>query len=112
MREDWRQLPQSPLILTIKKLFVSSQLPHTILKLFIWFSRSQFFRTDVCLQPSWDTLFSSSTLQSLYRASAIRATIWTGQEKLEDDDPEMNELIKKEKDRQVRGLELIASEVS
>jgi len=51
-------------------------------------------------------------LQSLYRASAIRATIWTGQEKLEDDDPEMNDLIRQEKDRQVRGLELIASEVS
>lgn len=62
------------------------------------------------LKPCWDTLFSSSTLQSLYRASAIRATIWTGQEKLEDDDPEMNDLIKQEKDRQVRGLELIASE--
>lgn len=39
------------------------------------------------------------------------ATLWTGQESLRDDDPEMHELIKKEKDRQVRGLELIASEV-
>ena len=76
------------------------------------FQEANFFHSDVCLQPCWDTLFSSSTLQSLYRASAIRATIWTGQEKLEDDDPEMNDLIKQEKDRQVRGLELIASEVS
>lgn len=77
------------------------------------FQEANFFIiSDVCLQPCWDTLFSSSTLQSLYRASAIRATIWTGQEKLEDDDPEMNDLIKQEKDRQVRGLELIASEVS
>ena len=109
MRGDWRQLPQSPLIFTI---FVSPQLPCTVLKLFIWFSRSRFFHSDVCLQPYWDTLFSSLTLRSLYRASAIRATIWTGQEKLEDDDPEMNELIRQEKDRQVRGLELIASEVS
>ena len=41
----------------------------------------------------------------------MRATIWTGQEKLEDDDPEMYNLIQQEKDRQVRGLELIASEV-
>lgn len=51
-------------------------------------------------------------MQSLYRSSALRATIWTGQEALEDDDPEMCDLIKQEKDRQVRGLELIASEVS
>lgn len=41
---------------------------------------------------------------------SVRATIWTGQEKLEDDDPEMYDLIQQEKDRQVRGLELIASE--
>ncbi|KAJ7389851.1 Serine hydroxymethyltransferase 2 [Desmophyllum pertusum] len=57
------------------------------------------------LKPCWDT-----TLQSLYRTSALRATIWTGQEALEDDDPEICDLIKQEKDRQVRGLELIASE--
>ncbi|XP_077966750.1 serine hydroxymethyltransferase, mitochondrial-like [Styela clava] len=35
---------------------------------------------------------------------------WTGNETLEQDDPEINSLIKQEKDRQVRGLELIASE--
>lgn len=62
------------------------------------------------LKPCWDSLLSNTTLQSLYRSSAVRATIWTGQETLEDDDPEMNDLIKQEKDRQVRGLELIASE--
>uniref|UniRef100_A0A7N8WNS7 glycine hydroxymethyltransferase n=1 Tax=Mastacembelus armatus TaxID=205130 RepID=A0A7N8WNS7_9TELE len=35
---------------------------------------------------------------------------WTGQESLAQDDPEMWELLQKEKDRQCRGLELIASE--
>ncbi|XP_065838974.1 serine hydroxymethyltransferase, mitochondrial-like [Oscarella lobularis] len=35
---------------------------------------------------------------------------WTGQEPLEKDDPEIFDLIRKEKKRQVAGLELIASE--
>ncbi|XP_058413842.1 serine hydroxymethyltransferase, mitochondrial isoform X1 [Diceros bicornis minor] len=35
---------------------------------------------------------------------------WTGQENLSDSDPEMWELLRREKDRQCRGLELIASE--
>lgn len=37
---------------------------------------------------------------------------WTGQESLSQDDPEMWNLLQQEKDRQCRGLELIASEVS
>lgn len=36
---------------------------------------------------------------------------WSGQEPLAQDDPEMWELVKEEKRRQVNGLELIASEV-
>ena len=68
--------------------------------------------SDVCFQPSWDHLFSNAALQSLSRSCTLKATIWTGQEPLEDDDPEMCDLIKQEKDRQVRGLELIASEVN
>lgn len=36
---------------------------------------------------------------------------WTGQDSLAQDDPEMWDLLQKEKDRQCRGLELIASEV-
>lgn len=36
---------------------------------------------------------------------------WTGQDGLAQDDPEMWDLLQKEKDRQCRGLELIASEV-
>ena len=35
---------------------------------------------------------------------------WTGQESLQEDDPEMWRLIQEEKSRQVSGLELIASE--
>lgn len=35
---------------------------------------------------------------------------WTGNESLKDDDPEMYNLIRREKRRQVEGLELIASE--
>ncbi|XP_066225544.1 serine hydroxymethyltransferase, mitochondrial [Saccopteryx leptura] len=35
---------------------------------------------------------------------------WTGQESLSDNDPEIWELLQREKDRQCRGLELIASE--
>jgi glycine/serine hydroxymethyltransferase len=37
---------------------------------------------------------------------------WTGQEPLEQDDPEMWALIREEKMRQKSGLELIASEVN
>jgi len=36
---------------------------------------------------------------------------WTGQESLAESDPEVWTLVQKEKDRQCRGLELIASEV-
>ena len=36
--------------------------------------------------------------------------LWTGQEPLSQDDPEMWKLIKEEKQRQLSGLELIASE--
>ncbi|PFX30489.1 Serine hydroxymethyltransferase, mitochondrial [Stylophora pistillata] len=62
------------------------------------------------LKPCYDTLLSNTVLLSLCRSTSVRATIWTGQEKLEDDDPQMYDLIQQEKDRQVRGLELIASE--
>ena len=40
------------------------------------------------------------------------ASSWTLQEPLSEDDPEIMALIKKEKERQCKGLELIASEVS
>ncbi|KAJ8306820.1 hypothetical protein KUTeg_014904, partial [Tegillarca granosa] len=37
-------------------------------------------------------------------------SLWTGQESLGEDDPEVMDIIKREKSRQVNGLELIASE--
>lgn len=43
--------------------------------------------------------------------SRSRGLSWTGQESLAQDDPEMWNLLQQEKDRQCRGLELIASEV-
>ncbi|XP_015265959.1 PREDICTED: serine hydroxymethyltransferase, mitochondrial [Gekko japonicus] len=43
-------------------------------------------------------------------ASDKDAPAWTGQESLAESDPEMWELVQQEKDRQCRGLELIASE--
>uniref|UniRef100_A0A674NJ23 Serine hydroxymethyltransferase n=1 Tax=Takifugu rubripes TaxID=31033 RepID=A0A674NJ23_TAKRU len=42
--------------------------------------------------------------------SCSRGLSWTGQESLAQDDPEMWKLLQQEKDRQCRGLELIASE--
>lgn len=45
------------------------------------------------------------------RRGLCSASKWTGQESLAQDDPEMWSLLKQEKDRQCRGLELIASEV-
>ena len=38
--------------------------------------------------------------------------LWTGKDSVALDDPEINALLQQEKDRQCRGLELIASEVS
>ncbi|ETE71785.1 Serine hydroxymethyltransferase, mitochondrial [Ophiophagus hannah] len=43
-------------------------------------------------------------------ASSKEASGWTGQESLAESDPEMWDLVQQEKDRQCRGLELIASE--
>ena len=39
-----------------------------------------------------------------------RRTKWTGQEPLAEDDPEIAQIIRDEKERQKSGLELIASE--
>ena len=38
-------------------------------------------------------------------------TVWTGKDSLAENDPEIKAIIEREKDRQTRGLELIASEV-
>ena len=44
-------------------------------------------------------------------AKYATVTDWTGMEPLEQDDPDVLAIIKKEKIRQRHGLELIASEV-
>lgn len=49
---------------------------------------------------------------SVKRSFAMATGGWTGQTSLDEVDPEMRELLRKEKVRQVSGLELIASEVS
>ena len=54
----------------------------------------------------------SKSMQSLLCGTRIhQRSMWSGKESLKDDDPEMFDLIAKEKRRQIEGLELIASEV-
>ena len=43
--------------------------------------------------------------------SRMAASTWTLRESLAEDDPEVKQLIEREKERQLKGLELIASEV-
>ncbi|BFZ06437.1 hypothetical protein BsWGS_09476 [Bradybaena similaris] len=56
--------------------------------------------------------FSSNVLrcQRHYLRLVGKRTLWTGQEALQNDDPEVYEIVKQEKFRQSNGLELIASE--
>ncbi|CAF4150546.1 unnamed protein product, partial [Rotaria magnacalcarata] len=58
------------------------------------------------------SLFQRSLFYSIKQAQQInsRRLVWTGRESLRDSDPEMYGLIQKEKNRQKRGLEMIASE--
>lgn len=45
-----------------------------------------------------------------YFSGSVSLNQWTGRESLKDDDPEIYNLIRAEKQRQIEGLELIASE--
>ena len=45
-----------------------------------------------------------------WRLGAGSRSLWTGRESIEQDDPQMWELVRAEKQRQRTGLELIASE--
>ncbi|RZF36159.1 hypothetical protein LSTR_LSTR013383 [Laodelphax striatellus] len=65
------------------------------------------------------TKLQSSCLKNFLKLNSVRAALvaenstWvgqTGQESLADDDPEMWKLLQEEKQRQLKGLELIASE--
>ena len=57
-------------------------------------------------------LVSASARPNVNKQLTITAkrTLWTGQEPLEQDDPEIASIIRDEKKRQTSGLELIASE--
>ncbi len=69
----------------------------------------------LCLQPLCQRAPVRLSVRGQQSHAATRAADedrpWTGQESLAQDDPEMWDLLLKEKDRQCRGLELIASEV-
>ncbi|CAG2208740.1 SHMT [Mytilus edulis] len=53
--------------------------------------------------------FSAAFGRSVLSRNSLRL-LWTGNEPLAEDDPEILAIIKNEKNRQIRGLELIASE--
>ena len=54
--------------------------------------------------------FIFQTLGSNFWHTGLRS-LWTGRDSIHEDDQELSAIIKKEKNRQVIGLELIASEV-
>uniref|UniRef100_A0A671PD60 glycine hydroxymethyltransferase n=1 Tax=Sinocyclocheilus anshuiensis TaxID=1608454 RepID=A0A671PD60_9TELE len=64
------------------------------------------------VSPVCQRVPSAAHVRSQHSAPAVAddERSWTGQESLAQDDPEMWDLLQKEKDRQSRGLELIASE--
>ena len=68
----------------------------------IQYARSSYYYNNVCV--FFQTLVASTRLVGV-------RSLWTGQEAIGEDDPELAAIIKKEKNRQVTGLELIASEV-
>ncbi|XP_041371487.1 serine hydroxymethyltransferase, mitochondrial-like [Gigantopelta aegis] len=55
-------------------------------------------------------MLSSRSVTRLIRSYSKSRALWTGNESLADDDPELKVIIDKEKHRQKHGLELIASE--
>lgn len=81
------------------------------------FTKEMFdFLTDVWVHspsPAQPLLYlrASGCLRRGGSRGLSSAAQWTGQESLAQDDPEMWRLLLQEKDRQCRGLELIASEV-
>lgn len=78
------------------------------------FTRSLFYSIkQVRKNISWnkETILINNYLL-FYKARQInnRRLVWTGRESLRDSDPEMYGWMQKEKNRQKRGLEMIASE--
>ena len=68
----------------------------------------------VCGLPARRIVIKSWTKQSMLARKMVipkeARYIWTGREPLSEDDPDIDQLIKAEKKRQLSGLELIASE--
>lgn len=66
------------------------------------------------LNFTWHRCFSQTRILGTPPSEALKEEVssppWDGQKALRDDDPEMWDLIQKEKNRQRHGLELIASE--
>ena len=68
---------------------------------------------NLCVTRSVITKNSLSALNhssKILRQGDGKRNVWTGQEPLSQDDPEIDQLIQNEKQRQCSGLELIASE--
>ena len=65
----------------------------------------------LCLRASGCAWREGQLAVELPRRGLSGGGQWTGQDSLAQDDPEMWNLLTQEKDRQCRGLELIASEV-
>ncbi|XP_078661050.1 serine hydroxymethyltransferase, mitochondrial-like [Branchiostoma floridae x Branchiostoma belcheri] len=71
---------------------------------------SKALKTNCQLLPRVTTSVSQQRWVMSATAQNQDDKAWTGQESLADSDPDMWSLLQKEKDRQLRGLELIASE--
>lgn len=96
----------------------TTEISNNLLKFSFSLSLAQFPRPlllSLCQQPLCRRAPACLSVRGQQSYAATHALEddrpWTGQESLAQDDPEMWDLVQKEKDRQCRGLELIASEV-
>ncbi|KAJ3601972.1 hypothetical protein NHX12_029733, partial [Muraenolepis orangiensis] len=102
----------SPVSLSQPRLavcFPATVLPG-VLAGFLQDGRQQRTRPPLCQRPPVALCVRGQQSQAASHPAEEEHGGWTGQESLAQDDPEMWDLLKGEKDRQCRGLELIASE--
>ena len=78
-------------------------------KFWLIFEHWHWKKSSLLKNFQFDTINYLASLAAL-TSHVHRRNILTGQETLEQDDPEMAQIIKDEKKRQMSGLELIASE--
>ncbi|XP_071788171.1 serine hydroxymethyltransferase, mitochondrial-like [Asterias amurensis] len=71
---------------------------------------SNTLRRFICSAPTVRNVLKRSYVQQAPKHDGTTTASWTGQESLAQIDPEILSLIQDEKQRQIRGLELIASE--